>query len=59
MKQTDYNDFADRWILLNHEVKAMHSHSLKSDWEEASKSAKLCAVLADELKTIFKGYNTK
>ena len=59
MKQTDYNDFADRWILLNHEVKSMHNHSLKSDGKEASKSAKLCAVLADELQTIFKGYNTK
>jgi hypothetical protein len=59
MKQTDYNDFADRWILLNHEVKAMHNHSLKSDWQEAGKSAKVCAVLAGELQTIFKGYNTK
>ena len=59
MTQIDYNDFADRWILLNHEVKEMHNHSLQSNWKKASKSAKLCAVLADELKTIFEGYKTK
>jgi hypothetical protein len=59
MKQIDYNDFADRWILLNHEVKEMHNQSLKSNWQEAGKSAKLCAVLAGELKTIFEGYKTK
>lgn len=59
MKQTDYNDFADRWILLMAEVKQMHNHSLKSDWQEASKSAKVCAVLASELKTIFEGYDKK
>jgi len=59
MKQTDYNDFADKWILLSREVKEMHNYSLKSDWQKASESAKVCAELATELKTIFEGYYTK
>jgi hypothetical protein len=59
MKQTDYNDFADKWILLSHEVKEMHNLCLKSDWKKAGESAKVCGALAGELQTIFKGYDTK
>jgi hypothetical protein len=59
MKQTDYNDFADKWILLNREVKEMHNLTLQSNWKKAGESAKVCATLSGELQTIFKGYNTK
>lgn len=59
MKITDYNDFADKWILLMAEVKQMHNYTLKSDWQKAGECAEVCATLAGELKTIFEGYNTK
>jgi hypothetical protein len=59
MKQTDYNDFADKWILLNHEVKKMHNQCLKSDWQRAGECAEVCATLSQELIDIFKGYDTK
>jgi len=59
MKPTDYNDFADKWIELNTEVRMMHNYTLQADWENASKSAKVCHQLSSELVTIFNGYNTK
>lgn len=59
MKITDYNDFADKWIALMAEVKMMHNHTLKSDWQQASECAEVCAVLSGELKTIFDGYYKK
>lgn len=59
MKPTDYNDFADKWIELNTEVRMMHNYTLQSDWKNATKSAKLCASLSSELVTIFNGYHKK
>lgn len=59
MKPTDYNDFADKWIQLNTEVRMMHNHSLQQSWEKAGDCAEVCATLCGELKAIFDGYNTK
>ena len=56
MKATDYNDFADKWIALNTEVRMMHNHSLQSNREKAGESAEVCATLCGELKTIYDGY---
>lgn len=59
MKPNDYNDFSDKWIALNAEVRMMHNYSLQSNWEKAGNSAEVCATLCGELKTIYDGYNTK
>ena len=59
MKPTDYNDYADKWIALNTEVRMMHNHSLQSNWEKAGECADVCASLCGELKTIYDGYTKK
>lgn len=59
MKINDYNDFADKWILLMAEVKRMHDFSLKADWQQAGECAEICATLSGELKAIFEEYNKK
>lgn len=59
MKATDYNDYADKWIALNTEVRMMHNYSLQSNWDKAGECAEVCAVLCGELKTIYEEYKTK
>lgn len=57
--ETDYNDFADKWIALNSGVKEMHGHTLVKDWQKAGDCAEVCAILSGLLKEIFDEYNKK
>lgn len=54
MQEINYNDFSEKWILLNTEVRMMHNYSLQTDWEKAGNCAEVCAVLCEELQKIYK-----
>ena len=54
-KETDYNDFADNWIALNHMVKEMHNASLKQDWLKAYDCAVASKLLSEQLADFFDG----
>ena len=53
--KTDFNDFSDNWIALNHMVREMHRQSLKRDWLKAYECAVSCKVLSEQLADFFDG----
>jgi hypothetical protein len=54
-KETDYNDFADSWIALNHMVKQIHLHTLQKEWLKAYDCALTCKLLSENLADFFDG----
>jgi len=54
-KETDYNDFSDDWIALNHQIKEMHLHCLKREWLKAYDTALTCKLLSERLADFFDG----
>jgi hypothetical protein len=54
MRTDDKKDYSGVWIDLMAEVKILHHYCLSGDWATASKVAKNCGVLSEDLATILK-----